>query len=67
MNEDNAQYNTTPATKGTTIVHIIKFINNLLNVMDLNKSLKDSYLMMDNCIIQERLKVAVLGYRLSVT
>ncbi|ORE12641.1 hypothetical protein BCV71DRAFT_190704 [Rhizopus microsporus] len=53
MNEDNAQGNTTPATKGTTIVYIIKFINSLLNVMDLNKSLKNSYLMTDNCIIQK--------------
>ncbi|PHZ07461.1 uncharacterized protein RHIMIDRAFT_242668 [Rhizopus microsporus ATCC 52813] len=67
VNEDNTQDNITPAAKGTASVHIIKSINSLLKVMDLNKNLKGSYLMMDNCIIQARLKIAVLGYRLSVT
>lgn len=51
MDEDNAQDNTTPAAKSTAILHIIKFINSLLDVMNIDKSLKDSYLMMDNCII----------------
>lgn len=67
INEDNAQDNTTPASKGTTTAHFIKFINVLLDVMDLDENLKGSYLVMDNCTIHKSRpmirKIESRGYR----
>lgn len=60
INEDNAQDNTTLASQGTTTVHFIKFINGLLDVMDLDENLKRSYLVMDNCTSMANLLYYIL-------
>jgi hypothetical protein len=56
-----------PASKGTTTAHFIKFINELLNIMDEDESLKGSYLVMDNTSIQKSKpmirKIEARGYK----
>ena len=39
------------ASKGTSIAHFIKFVNELLDIVDEDESLKGSYLVMDNARI----------------
>ncbi|CEP09722.1 hypothetical protein [Parasitella parasitica] len=39
--------------KGTTTAHFIKFMNELLDIMDLDEGLKGSYIVMDNCTIHK--------------
>lgn len=38
-----------PVAKGTTTGHFIKFMNEVLDIMDHDESLKGHYLVMDNC------------------
>ncbi|KAG1174993.1 hypothetical protein G6F70_007946 [Rhizopus microsporus] len=45
--------NKTNFPKGTTTAHFIKFINELLDVMDLDESLKGCYLVLDNASIHK--------------
>lgn len=40
-----------PVAKGTTTAHFIKFMNALLDIMDLDKNLKGNYIVMDNASI----------------
>ncbi|KAI9272208.1 hypothetical protein EDC94DRAFT_495562, partial [Helicostylum pulchrum] len=40
-------------SKGTTTAHFIKFMNELLDIMDMDEGLKGSYLVMDNCTIHK--------------
>ncbi|KAG1049739.1 hypothetical protein G6F43_007951 [Rhizopus delemar] len=42
-----------PAPKGTTIAHFVKFMNQLLNVMDLDETFKGIYIVMDNVSIHK--------------
>nr|CEG67169.1 hypothetical protein RMATCC62417_03636 [Rhizopus microsporus]CEG67172.1 hypothetical protein RMATCC62417_03639 [Rhizopus microsporus] len=42
-----------PAPKGTTTAHFIKFVNGLLDIMDTDRNLLGSYLVMDNCTIHK--------------
>lgn len=44
---------TKPASKGTTTAHFVKFMNELLDVMDFDKNLKGSYIVMDNASIHK--------------
>jgi hypothetical protein len=50
---ENIVDNAKPASKGTTTAHFIKFMNELLDVMDLDQSLKGSYIVMDNASIHK--------------
>jgi hypothetical protein len=45
--------NNKPAPKGTTAAHYVKFINELLDVMDLDGNMKGYYLVMDNASIHK--------------
>lgn len=42
-----------PPPKGTTTAHFIKFMNELLDIMDSDEILKGSYFVMDNCTIRK--------------
>ncbi|KAI9018042.1 hypothetical protein CLU79DRAFT_706018, partial [Phycomyces nitens] len=42
-----------PAPKGTTAAHFIKFMNELLNVMDLDEAFEGSYIIIDNASIHK--------------
>lgn len=65
--EGNADENNKPIARGTTTAHFVKFMNELLDVMDLDESLKGSYLVMDNCSIHKSKpmirKIESRGYR----
>jgi hypothetical protein len=50
-----------PAPKGTTTAHFIKFINELLNIMDEDESLKGSYLVMDNVSIHKSKPISAMN------
>ncbi|KAI9473494.1 MAG: hypothetical protein EXX96DRAFT_488862, partial [Benjaminiella poitrasii] len=51
--ESSAQDSSELISKGTTTAHFIKFMNVLLDILDLNEDLKGSYLVMDNCTIHK--------------
>ncbi|KAI8883625.1 hypothetical protein K501DRAFT_155799, partial [Backusella circina FSU 941] len=51
--ESSAQDNSESISKGTITVHFIKFMNVLLDILNLNEDLKRSYLVMDNCTIHK--------------
>ncbi|KAG0745976.1 hypothetical protein G6F57_000909 [Rhizopus arrhizus] len=67
-NEDNAQDHITPASKGTTATHFIKFMNDLLDIMGLDENVEGRYLVMDNCTIHKSKpmtrKIESRGYRM---
>ncbi|KAG1474713.1 hypothetical protein G6F56_000181 [Rhizopus delemar] len=42
-----------PVAKGTTTAHFVKFMNALLDIIDLNKNLKGNYIVMDNASIHK--------------
>ncbi|KAG1473040.1 hypothetical protein G6F56_001176 [Rhizopus delemar] len=52
-NENSAQDSSESISKGTTTAHFIKFMNVLLDILDLDEDLKGSYLVMDNCTIHK--------------
>ncbi|KAG1140519.1 hypothetical protein G6F37_009011 [Rhizopus arrhizus] len=60
--------NKTNFPKGTATAHFIKFINELLDVMDLDESLKGCYLVLDNASIHKSQpmirKIEKRGYKL---
>ncbi|CEP19257.1 hypothetical protein [Parasitella parasitica] len=41
------------SSKGTTTAHFIKFMYELLDIIDIDESLKGSYLVIDNCTIHK--------------
>ncbi|KAI9273353.1 hypothetical protein EDC94DRAFT_494156, partial [Helicostylum pulchrum] len=49
---DDTEANRVPF-KGITTAHFIKFVNELLDIMDMDESLKGSYLVMDSCTIHK--------------
>ncbi|KAG1463532.1 hypothetical protein G6F46_003461 [Rhizopus delemar] len=49
IKENNAIENNKPVAKGTTTAHFVKFMNELLDIMNMNESLMGSYLVMNNC------------------
>ena len=51
VEESSTSENKKPITKGTITAHFVKFMNEILDIMDTDKSFVDSYLVMDNCII----------------
>ncbi|KAG1448508.1 hypothetical protein G6F56_008922 [Rhizopus delemar] len=51
--DDTSPVDIKPAPKGTTTAHFIKFVNELLDIMDEDESLKGSYLVMDNASIHK--------------
>jgi hypothetical protein len=51
--KDSADENNKPIARGTTTIHSVKFINELLEVMDLDESSKRSYIAIDNCLIHK--------------
>ncbi|EIE84017.1 hypothetical protein RO3G_08722 [Rhizopus delemar RA 99-880] len=51
FDDDPADNKLTP--RGTTTVHFIKFMNELLNVMDLDETFKGSCIVMDNASIHK--------------
>lgn len=57
-----------PISKGTTTLHFIKFINELLDIMDLDVNLKGSYLVLDYSTIHKshpmRRKIESRGYKI---
>ncbi|EPB87867.1 hypothetical protein HMPREF1544_05396 [Mucor circinelloides 1006PhL] len=56
-----------PVPKGTNTAHFVKFMSELLDIMDLDRSLMGSYLVMDNCSIHKShpmfRKIESRGYR----
>ena len=66
-NEINAQDSSESISKGTTTAYFIKFMNVLLDILDLNEDLKGGYLVMDNCTIHRpkpMRKIECHGYEL---
>jgi hypothetical protein len=68
-NESSAQDSSESISKGTITAHFIKFMNVLLDIMDLNEDLKGNYLVMDNCTIHKSKpmmmrKIESRGYKL---
>lgn len=67
-NESIAQDSSESISKGTTTAHFIKFMNVLLDILNLNEDLKGSYLVMDNCTIHKSKpmmrKIKSCGYKL---
>jgi transposase len=53
VEESTAIENNKPVAKGTTTAHFVKFMNELLDIMDMDESLMGSYLVMDNCTIHK--------------
>ncbi|KAG1125828.1 hypothetical protein G6F42_008355 [Rhizopus arrhizus] len=53
MEESPAIENNKPVVKGTTTVHFVRSISELLDIMDMDKSLMGSYLVMDYCTIHK--------------
>ncbi|KAG1446980.1 hypothetical protein G6F46_011592 [Rhizopus delemar] len=57
-----------PVLKGTTIAHFVKFMNEFLNVMDLDETLKGSYIVMDSASIHKSKpmlqKIESKGYKI---
>ncbi|ORE17229.1 hypothetical protein BCV71DRAFT_181912, partial [Rhizopus microsporus] len=51
--DDTSAVDAKLAPKGTTAAHFIKFINELLDIMDEDESLKGSYLVIDNASIRK--------------
>ncbi|RCH80041.1 hypothetical protein CU098_006889 [Rhizopus stolonifer] len=63
---DDKEANKTPS-KSTTTAHFIKFMNELLGIMNIDESTKGSYLVMDKCTIHKShpmiRKIEGKGYR----
>ena len=67
IEENTPEDSNEPAAKGTATAHFIKFINELLDIMDLDESWLGTYLVMDNCTIHKSKpmikKIGSKGYR----
>ncbi|KAG1224047.1 hypothetical protein G6F67_009563 [Rhizopus microsporus] len=53
VEKSTAIENNKPVVKGTTTAHFVRFISELLDIMDMDKSLMGSYLVMDYCTIHK--------------
>jgi transposase len=53
VEESTAIENNKLVAKGTTTVHFVRLISELLDIMDMNESLMGSYLVMDYCTIHK--------------
>ncbi|KAG0740020.1 hypothetical protein G6F33_000267 [Rhizopus arrhizus] len=53
VEKSTAIENHKPVAKGTTTAHFVRFINELLDIMDMDESLMDRYLVMDYCTIRK--------------
>ncbi|CEP13855.1 hypothetical protein [Parasitella parasitica] len=64
--QDDRESNKAPS-KGTTTAHFIKFMNELLDIMDSDENFKGSYFVMDNCTIHKshpmKRKIEGRGYK----
>ncbi|KAG1470494.1 hypothetical protein G6F56_002655 [Rhizopus delemar] len=67
VEERAAVENNKPVTKGITTAHFVKFMNELLDIMDMDEILMGDYLVMDNCTIHKShpmiKKIESRGYR----
>jgi hypothetical protein len=67
VEKNTAIENNKPVAKGTTTAYFVRFINELLDIMDMDESLMDDYLVMDYCIIHKShpmiRKIESKGYR----
>ena len=65
--DDASVVDVKPAPKGITIAHFIKFVNELLDIIDEDEFLKSSYWVMDNASIHKLKlmirKIEAGGYR----
>ncbi|KAG0743125.1 hypothetical protein G6F57_011185 [Rhizopus arrhizus] len=51
VEESTVIENNKPVAKGTTTAHFVRYINELLDIMDMDESLMGSYLVMEYCTI----------------
>jgi transposase len=69
VEESTSVENNKPVAKGTTTAHFVRFINELLDIMDMDESLMDRYLVMDYCTIHKPhpmiRKIESRGYRVT--
>ncbi|KAG1514758.1 hypothetical protein G6F53_003432 [Rhizopus delemar] len=67
VEESNAIENNKSVAKGTATAHFIRFINELLDIMNMDESLMGSYLVMGYCNIHKThpniRKIESRGYR----
>ncbi|KAG0862355.1 hypothetical protein G6F16_012592 [Rhizopus arrhizus] len=53
VEESTAIENNKPVAKGTTTVHFVRFVSELLDIMNMDESLMDDYLVMNYCTIHK--------------
>ena len=67
MEGSTAIENNKPVAKDTATAHFVRSISELLDIMDMDKSLTGSYLVMDYCTIHKSLpmirRIESRGYR----
>ena len=67
VEKSTAIENNKPVAKGTATAHFVRFINELLDIMDIDESLMGRYLVMDYCTIHKShpmiRKIDSRGYR----
>jgi hypothetical protein len=69
VEESTSVENNKPVAKGTTTAHFVRFINELLDIMDMDKSLMGKYLVIDYYTIHKShpkvKKIESRGYRVT--
>jgi hypothetical protein len=67
MEESTAIENNKPVAKGTTTVHFVRFVSELLDIMNMDESLMGSYLVINYCTLHKShpmiRKIDSRGYR----
>ncbi|KAG1276992.1 hypothetical protein G6F66_012408 [Rhizopus arrhizus] len=67
VEKSTAIENNKPVAKDTTAAHFVRFVNELLDIMDIDESLMGRYLVMDYCTIHKShpmiRKIDSRGYR----
>jgi hypothetical protein len=67
VEESTVIENNKPVAKGTTTVHFVRFVSELLDIMDMDKSPMGSYLVINYCTIHKShpmiRKIESRGYR----
>ncbi|ORE16503.1 hypothetical protein BCV71DRAFT_292177 [Rhizopus microsporus] len=63
MSTENNDMSNKPVAKGTTTAHFVKFINDLLDIMDMDDGMKGRYLVLDNKSKLMIHKIESRGYR----
>jgi hypothetical protein len=53
VEESTAIENNKPVAKGTTTAYFVRFVSELLDIMDMDKSLMGSYLVINYCTIHK--------------